>query len=149
MAPNTRWAGLPLVLTVVLASTGDSLIAGAAGSPRSSGHVPRVGVVERDFRIATTRSVAAGPVKLVVTNRGPDFHELIIVRDRGGALPMKPDGLTVDEDALARDTVGVLEPGRPGQTRTLNVQFRPGRYIMFCNMSGHDLGGMNRRLLVR
>jgi uncharacterized cupredoxin-like copper-binding protein len=25
----------------------------------------------------------------------------------------------------------------------------PGRYVLFCNMSGHYLGGMHRLLVVR
>ncbi len=44
---------------------------------------------------------------------------------------------------------GVLEPGQPGSVRELNVHLRPGRYVLFCNMSGHYLGGMHTTLVVR
>jgi uncharacterized cupredoxin-like copper-binding protein len=107
-----------------------------------------VAVYERDFRIRTRgRPVAAGAVSLVVRNGGPDMHELIVVRDRG-RLPMRTDGLTVDEDAVEPITAGTLEPAQPG-TRTLHLHLRPGRYIMFCNMGGHSLAGMRTHLVVR
>jgi len=75
--------------------------------------------------------------------------ELIVVRDPGGRrLPMRTDGLTVDEDALAPEEVGSLEPGEPGSVRGLVLRLRPGRYEIFCNMAGHYMSGMHAVLLV-
>jgi len=71
------------------------------------------------------------------------------VRARSSHLPLRPDGVTVDEEALERATVGVLEPGAPGSVRHLRVHLRPGRYMLICNMSGHFLGGMHTELVVR
>ena len=85
--------------------------------------------------------IRAGRVDLVVRNRGPESHELIVVR-ADGPLPMRTDGVTVDEDAFEKVTVGALEPGRPGETRHLHVTLKPGHYVLICNMSGHYLGGM-------
>ena len=108
-----------------------------------------VRVDERDFRIVAPRQVPAGDVRLSVVNRGPDDHELIIVRKKEGSeLPLRSDGLTVDEDALGRANVGALEPGEPG-TRELRVNLKPGHYELICNMAGHYLGGMERDLDVR
>jgi uncharacterized cupredoxin-like copper-binding protein len=108
-----------------------------------------VAVYERDYRINAGRQpVAAGPVTLVVRNGGPDMHELIVVHDRGRRLPLRSDGLTVDEDAVASAKVGNLEPAEPG-VRTLHLRLAPGRYIMFCNMAGHELAGMHTELVVR
>jgi uncharacterized cupredoxin-like copper-binding protein len=42
-----------------------------------------------------------------------------------------------------------LEAGKPGSLRTLSVRLGPGRYVLFCNMSGHYLGGMDHDLVVR
>jgi uncharacterized cupredoxin-like copper-binding protein len=84
-----------------------------------------------------------------VKNRGPDDHELIVVRADDGRLPLRGDGLTVDEEALERSAAGVLEPGDPGSLRTLDVHLVRGRYVLFCNMSGHYLGGMRAVLVVR
>src|SRR3954466_222753 len=101
---------------------------------------------ERDFKISAPRTLAPGKVDLSVDNTGPDDHELIIVR-ASGSIPRRADGLTLDEDAVEKQTVGVLEPGMG--RRDLDVTLRPGRYVMFCNMQGHYLGGMHRALRVR
>jgi uncharacterized cupredoxin-like copper-binding protein len=108
-----------------------------------------VRVTERDFRISARKLVSSRDVRLVVHNRGPDAHELIVVRARNSHLPLRPDGSTVDEDALERATVGILEPGAPGSVRQLRLHLRPGRYMLICNMSGHFLGGMHTQLVVQ
>jgi uncharacterized cupredoxin-like copper-binding protein len=54
--------------------------------------------------------------------------------------------VTLDEDAVEKQTVGVLEPGMG--RRQLDVTLRPGRYVMFCNMQGHYLGGMHHSFRV-
>lgn len=104
-------------------------------------------VTERDFHITAPASVRAGNVLFRVRNDGPVEHELIVVRARG-ALPLRADGLTVDEEALAGATVAALEPGRAGSVRTLAVDLAPGHYILFCNMYGHYLAGMHHVLVV-
>jgi len=106
-------------------------------------------VTERDFRIsAAPTRVAAGDVVLSVRNRGPERHEFIVVRAHGAALPLRVDGVTVDEDALKAAKVGALEPGTPGSLRELRLRLAPGRYELFCNMAGHYLGGMHTELVV-
>jgi hypothetical protein len=115
--------------------------------PPAAGTVLRV--TERDFRILAPKRVSSNQVRLSVHNRGPDAHELIVVRARNSHLPLRPDGSTVDEDALERATVGVLEAGAPGSVRQLLLHLRPGRYMLICNMSGHFLGGMHTELVVR
>ncbi|MGZ4333929.1 MAG: hypothetical protein ACXVRJ_06605 [Gaiellaceae bacterium] len=134
-----------------------ALIAGAlafgrgVATPRASAAVTRsrvIDVVEHDFgiRVSSTR-VAAGPVVFRIANRGPDAHELIVVRDRG-RLPLRTDGITVDEEALTRRIAGALEPGPAGDVRELRVVLKPGRYVLFCNMYGHYMGGMHSAVVV-
>jgi uncharacterized cupredoxin-like copper-binding protein len=112
-----------------------------------------VRITERDFHLAASvKQVAAGPVRISVHNRGPDDHELIIIRQPAGhaRLPMRTDGVTLDEDKLAPVTVGSgLPPGRPGGVRYLSVRLTPGRYMVLCNMAGHYLGGMHTELRVQ
>jgi hypothetical protein len=131
-----------IVLALAAAACGG---AASAGSPAG----PVVGVTERDFRIVAPSSVAAGELTLRVHNEGPDAHELIVVRAGRGKLPMRSDGLTVDEEALQQREAGSLEPGQPRAVRDLRVDLRPGRYVLFCNMSGHFMGGMHAVLVVR
>jgi uncharacterized cupredoxin-like copper-binding protein len=106
---------------------------------------PTEQVRERDFKISAPATLPAGDVHLSVDNQGPDDHELIIARV-SGPLPRRSDGLTVDEKAIDSQTVGTLEPGI-GQ-RQLQVDLHAGRYVMFCNMQGHYLGGMARTFRV-
>lgn len=119
--------------------------AGDRGAPMA-GALLRI--TERDFRISAQKLVSSPDVLLVVHNKGPDAHELIVVRAPNSHLPLRLDGLTVDEDALKRATVGVLEPGAPGSVRRLLVHLPPGRYMLICNMAGHFLGGMHTVLVV-
>ena len=118
-------------------------------------HLVRVTV--RDFRINAPKRVPAGDVVFAVTNKGPDDHELLVVREPGGEgaeeegedeTLLRADGLTVDEDGLGPALVDGLEPGEPG-VRHLRVKLKPGHYELLCNMAGHYYGGMERELEVR
>lgn len=129
-------------------------VAVALAIPAVSGaqarHGPKiVKVSERDFHITTPKRLPAGDVVIRLKNRGPDDHEFFVVRAGKEELPMRADGLTVDEDAIEHRTAGGVEPGVPGSVRTLRVHLRPGRYVMFCNMSGHYLGGMDTDVVVK
>jgi uncharacterized cupredoxin-like copper-binding protein len=137
--------GLVILLSLVGA------LAAACGSGRSDAAGPAartvLSVAERDFAIdVSSHRVAAGKVLFTVTNKGPDRHELIVVRDDNG-LRLRSDGMTVDEEALASRIVGALEPGPTGDVRSLTVDLRPGRYMVLCNMFGHYMGGMHSVVL--
>jgi uncharacterized cupredoxin-like copper-binding protein len=132
---------------LVLAAAALALLA-AAGCGNGVRHSAQaVHVTVRDFRILAPAHVRAGDVDFVVHNAGPDDHEFIVVRS-STRLPLRTDGVTADEDAFERATVGSLEPGRPGGTRHLRVHLRPGRYELLCNMAGHYLGGMRTEITV-
>jgi uncharacterized cupredoxin-like copper-binding protein len=122
---------------------------GVAERARARTPAATVKVTERDFHINAPKRLRAGDVRLSVYNDGPDTHELIVVRQGTKPLPFRGDGLTIDEDAVERSTAGNLEPGAPKSRRTLDLHLKPGRYVLFCNMSGHYLGGMHTQLVVR
>ena len=109
-------------------------------------------ITERDFHIAAqAHHVTAGNVLLTVHNQGPDDHELIVVREssRGAQLPLRGDGVTVNEERLTPVTIGPgLTPGSPGSVRHLQLKLTPGRYLMFCNMAGHYFAGMHIEFVV-
>ena len=117
-----------------------------SGGHEAGAHVVRI--AERDFRITAPKHVRSGDLLLSVRNRGPDAHELIVVRDRGSRLPLRRDGSTVSEEKLEPLIAGALEPGEPYRVRKLRLHLRPGTYELFCNMSGHYLGGMRTKLVV-
>ncbi len=129
-----------------------SLVAGCGSTqPRAAAQSRTVTVREKDFRIRVEPArIAAGHVEIVVRNAGPADHELIVVRAHRAGLPLRTDGLTVNEEALerSRSTVASLEPAGPGAVRRLDVTLAPGSYELFCNMAGHFMGGMRAFLVV-
>jgi hypothetical protein len=141
------WVGRHRPSRVALAGALLLCVAGcASGASGESGRRARsVRIVERDFQIDAPNWVHAGQVTFAVHNKGPDDHEFIVVRAGHGPLPLRKDGLTVDEDALQKETVGALGPAPPGVER-LHVHLKPGRYELICNRSGHYMGGMHARL---
>ena len=138
---------MPLRL-LVLASVALLALPGCgSGGSEADSHATRLRITERDFRISAPKHVRSGDLLLSVRNRGPDAHELIVVRE-GSRLPLRRDGSTVSEEKLEPVIAGALEPGRPHTMRTLRLHLAPGRYQLFCNMSGHYLGGMHTELVV-
>ena len=136
MAPRAFRLSVPLAAALALTACGAKLPFAASGRI--------VDVTERDFSIKVSSSrLAPGTVVFRVVNRGPDAHELIIIRDPHPELPLRSDGITVSEERLEHQTVGVLEPGDPGSVREVRVKLQKGRYVLICNMSGHFMGGMH------
>lgn len=143
-SPRARICVLAALL-VALAS----ILGGCGGAEPAAGDGSHeVEVVEKDFHISVPPVLQAGGTDLAVLNRGPVSHELIVVRGTDRALPMRQDGVTVDEDAVENRTVGVLEPQAAG-VRDLSLSLDPGRYVLFCNMTGHYMGGMHTEFVVR
>jgi hypothetical protein len=83
---------------------------------------PSLTASESDFTIRLSASRAsAGPISIVVRNRGPSAHELVVFRT----------------------TIA------PGQSRTLYAVLAPGTYIAVCNLPGHYRLGMHAALVVQ
>ena len=136
-----------VVATVAAAIVGLSACTG--GAP--AGHGPSLAVTIRDFRItASSSSVATGHVVLLVHDLGPSTHELVVVRTDlpAAQLPLRPDGLLVDEDSPQLHAVDELSELDVGDRAQLVLNLSPGRYVFFCNLEGHYLGGMHTLLQV-
>ncbi len=91
--------GAPLLCLSAVALSGCGVTGRAGAEPPARS----VKVTERDFRIQAPRELAAGDVRLSVHNEGPDMHELIIVREGSGPLPLRerrPDGRRGRDRAL-------------------------------------------------
>ena len=126
-----------------------AVLTGCGGSGAQKPAAGVVNVRERDFQISLSRThIDAGEVVFRDHNAGPDAHELIVVRSDGGRLRLRADGMTVDEEGLAKSIVAALEPGLSGSTRELRVRLEPGTYTLLCNMYGHYMGGMHSTLVV-
>jgi uncharacterized cupredoxin-like copper-binding protein len=135
-----------LVLVPVATLTGCST---HSSSPATGS---RIDVTMHDFGITVSRHlVAAGKVVLHVTNNGPSTHEINVdlTRYAAGGIPLKRDGLTAAEDAKGLTRIDSIEQVNLHHTGDLTLDLRPGRYVLWCNLEGHYLGGMHETFDVR
>ena len=91
---------------------------------------------------ADVDTVKAGNVTFEVTNSSKDIvHEMILSPvPADGVLPYLTNDYKVDEDAAFHlGEVSELEPGKSGK---LTVDLKPGKYVLFCNIPAHFIGGM-------
>jgi uncharacterized cupredoxin-like copper-binding protein len=78
----------------------------------------------------------------VVSNRGHEIHEFMI-------MPDKPDGSPLSPDEQYKGMLIELEPILPGSTWTTNFTFSTvGRYEIACQMGRHYLAGMRLPITV-
>jgi uncharacterized cupredoxin-like copper-binding protein len=91
-------------------------------------------------------SVAKAPAGLVtfkVTNTSKDtVHEMIVMylADPTKPLPYIDKEIRVDEDKAGdKGEVSELDPGNSG---SLSVALKPGKYLLICNVPGHYAAGM-------
>jgi uncharacterized cupredoxin-like copper-binding protein len=98
-----------------------------------------------DFAFTPKDATAtAGDVAITAPNTGKEEHELVLVKFAGdpASLPTQANG-DVNEDAFAKaDLPGEIGETEPGATGTVTVTLPAGRYVMFCNVTGHYKQGM-------
>jgi uncharacterized cupredoxin-like copper-binding protein len=89
------------------------------------------------------KSVPHGKVKFYVTNGSSKvIHEMILspVKDVNSPLPyMVKDNKVDEEGSVHLGEVSELDPGKSG---ALTVDVKPGKYILYCNITGHYMSGM-------
>jgi uncharacterized cupredoxin-like copper-binding protein len=104
-----------------------------------------------------------GPVTFVVSNKGnlghptcqygitnaSESHQLVVLKTNlpPGKLPLKPDksGFKVAVE------VGRVAPAlvvNPGQTRTVTLTLKPGKYVLICNVPSHYQAGQYSAFVV-
>jgi uncharacterized cupredoxin-like copper-binding protein len=126
-----------------------AVLAAAACSSSSLPAAANVRLDERDFRLTVPgTALHAGPTVLHVRNAGPDTHEMLLFRTDLAAdrLPLRPDGVTVNEDSSLLQLAGSAQGLPAGASATVMVNLRPGHYVWICNMAGHYAGGMRQDL---
>ena len=89
-----------------------------------------------DYWVApSVASVRAGKVSFYATNVGKVPHELMVER-----MPIKFDSpMHPTEDAA----LGMVEDMDTGETGRMTVDLSPGRYMLFCNVTGHYAAGQH------
>lgn len=94
-------------------------------------------------------TIPAGKVKFVVTNTAmTEAHEMVLVKLKSAdqAIPLIKSKHRVDESKLkSLGEVADLQPGKSGE---LDVNLKPGTYVILCNIKGHYESGMSSKLTV-
>jgi uncharacterized cupredoxin-like copper-binding protein len=139
------WTGRAALVT----AAASFVLTGCTRAPIAAGTT--IPVLVRDFHIAPgSVSAPAGTITFRVHDQGPSTHEFVVVRTDlpPGHLPLRPDGLTVDEDSPSLRDVGEINDLDIGDSARLTLRLPPGRYVLFCNLEGHYLGGMHALVVV-
>ena len=149
---------LVLLLALLMVACSSSTVATSKPTPTAPPIFPTSGPVEQtaapgsvevkitlvEFRIISPVTVfhANTHYYFVVSNRGHDIHEFMI-------MPDKPDGSPLSPDEQYKGMLIELEPILPGTTWTTNFTFRAtGRYEIACQMGRHYLAGMRLPITV-
>ena len=102
-----------------------------------------------DFKLHVAVATAqSGQVTLHLVNDGPSTHEFNVDRTdlASDQLPLRADGLSVDEGSALLKRMGSVEILEAGDTKNLTLDLQPGHYVLYCNLEGHYLGSMHATL---
>jgi uncharacterized cupredoxin-like copper-binding protein len=144
-----RWTwALALVLAALALAVPLTVARRQEPTPRGT----PLNVLLKDFVVRQEATVVpAGTVSFLIRNQGPTTHELIVVRSdlAPDKLPLQHDGLTVDEEGKGINFLEEVEGLDIDDRQTLVLDLAPGKYVLYCNLEGHYLGGMYEALTVR
>jgi uncharacterized cupredoxin-like copper-binding protein len=99
----------------------------AAAAPDADAHKVEVRLIEH--QIEMPKQIAPGKTAFVITNAGQKEHSFAI------------EGTGVNEKLS-----GTLEGG---QSKTLELELKPGTYRVYCPVGEHAMRGMERNLVVK
>ena len=111
----------------------------------SSANTDETDINLTDFTLhITTATAKPGEIAFRLHNDGPSTHEFNVDRTDldAGALPLREDGLSVDEASKLMARVDSVEIIEAGDTAHLTVDLPAGHYVLYCNLEGHYLGHM-------
>ena len=111
---------------MLVCAAGCSLTPTANGQTSSTAAIIEVNLSE--YKIDMPKTVPAGSTTFKVTNTGKELHKFEI---EGNGIEKR---------------VGELNPG---ETKTLLVELKPGKYEVYCPVPGHKSHGMSLDLTVR
>jgi uncharacterized cupredoxin-like copper-binding protein len=118
--PSTTTVALPAPTTTAATTT--------TAKPKAKPKPQTVPVTETEFKITLpSTTLKAGEITFQVKNAGTIDHDLVITGN----------GVTAGTPRF---------PG--GQTQTLKVTLKPGKYKLFCSVPGHEQAGMLQNISV-
>ena len=111
---------------------------------------PKVGMgMKADMSMAqmginiNPKAAKPGYVRFDVTNLASSLvHELLVARiaDENQILPYDDSRNKVDSEGL--QTIGAVSEIDPNKTASMTLDLKPGKYLLYCNYSGHYMAGM-------
>lgn len=116
---------------------------GASTAPAPLGHAVKASLAEMKITDSVAK-VATGKVTFTVSNDGSVAHEYVVLRTSSAAAKLPISGGRASEAGH----VGEIGDLKPGQTKTLALDLKPGHYSIICNLPGHYSGGMHTDLTV-
>lgn len=88
-------------------------------------------------------SVKAGRVTFRVQNAAKtERHEMIVARVGDPAAPLPYDATKHRVIESKLQALGEASNIKPGETKSLTLTLKPGKYLLLCNVSGHYEAGM-------
>ena len=132
--PNIRRLMTGTLMAVLLVAACQRVERGAAGGTDTAATTttpaPAALTVNlTEYRIEMPATLPAGRATFLITNTGKEKHNFEI---EGEQLEME-----------------VSDPLGPGQSRTLEVDLKPGTYKVYCPVANHDERGMSMQLTVQ
>jgi uncharacterized cupredoxin-like copper-binding protein len=118
----------PATTTVAVPPPKTTTTAKATTTAKPAPKPQTVAVTETEFKIALpTTQLKAGPVTFDVKNGGKIDHDLVVTGN----------GITKGTPLISA-----------GQSKTLEVTLKPGKYKLFCSVPGHEAAGMLTNITV-
>ena len=136
-----------------------ALLVGVTSLPAHSWAATMVNVLLQDLSTdgsikgmrmtAEPSMVRAGTVTFRVSNASKRLvHEMIVVMPPASGKPLPydaPKDLVVESRI---HSMGEVSERNPGQSGTLTLRLKAGKYLLICNQAGHYKGGMWTTLTV-
>jgi uncharacterized cupredoxin-like copper-binding protein len=132
------------VVAFILLSGGSS---GSKAKPASNAPAAAGPVKVRltDFKITPSAStVSAGKVTFDATNSGKAEHEMVVIR-----TDKRPSQLAKGNEASEAGSVGEISETKPGASKSVTLNLKPGHYVLLCNVPGHFKAGMFKNFNVK
>ena len=118
---------------------------GGGGGDRGGTVVVTMGKPSEYAMTPEPAETSAGTVTFEVKNEGTLVHEMVVIKtDKGAANLGMPSGEADETDAV--DEVADLPVG---ESKTLELDLKAGKYALVCNLPGHYAADMYAEFTVK
>ncbi len=131
-------AVLALALALAITTATSAPSASAQAQARATTVKVTLGTAAKPFAlISSVRSVGAGKVTFVVSNKSNLTHEFLVLRTKRLAAKLPVKGNQASEAGILKEIAEI----KPGQTKRLTLTLKAGHHVLLCNLAGHYKAG--------